>query len=59
MQYSFELMDLHNNGRLSLLLSPVDGNETKRDGGFSFWMNGEKRKTYSYNAVNAAGELVP
>lgn len=59
MQYSFELMDLHNNGRLSLLLSPVDGNETKRDGPFSFWMNGEKRKTYSYNAVNAAGELVP
>lgn len=58
-QYSFELMDLHNNGRLSLLLSPVDGNETKRDGGFSFWMNGEKRKTYSYSAVNAAGELVP
>lgn len=59
MQYSFELMDLHNNGRLSLLLSPVDGNETKRDGTFSFWLNGEKRKTYSYNAVNAAGELVP
>lgn len=58
-QYSFELMDLHNNGRLSLLLSPVDGKETKRDGGFSFWMNGEKRRTYSYNAVNAQGELVP
>lgn len=59
MQYSFELIDLHNNGRLSLLLSPIDGNETKRDGGFSFWMNGEKRKTYSYNAVNANSELVP
>ncbi len=58
-QYSFEFMDLHNNGRWSLLLSPIDGIETKRDGGFSFWLNGEKRKTYSYAAVNAAGELVP
>jgi hypothetical protein len=59
MQYRFEFIDRHNNGRLSLLLSPVDGNETKRDGPFGFWLNGEKRKTYSYNAVNAAGELVP
>ena len=58
-QYSFEFIDLHNNGRLSLLLSPVDGIETKRDGTFSFWLNGEKRNTYSYSAVNAAGELVP
>jgi len=58
-QYSFEFMDLHNNGRWSLLLSPVDGIETKRDGDFSFLLNGEKRKTYSYNAVNANGELVP
>ena len=58
-QYSFEFMDLHNNGRWSLLLSPVDGIETKRDGGFSFMFNGESSKTYSYSAVNAAGELVP
>jgi hypothetical protein len=58
-QYSFEFMDLHNNGRWSLLLSPVDGIETKRDGLFSFLLNGEKRKTYSYSAVNANGELVP
>jgi len=58
-QYSFEFMDLHNDGRWSLLLSPVDGIETKRDGGFSFLLNGEKRKTYSYAAVNANGELVP
>ncbi len=58
-QYSFEFMDLHNNGRWSLLLSPVDGIETKRDGVFSFLLNGEKRKTYSYSAVNANGELVP
>ncbi len=58
-QYSFEFMDLHNNGRWSLLLSPVGGTETKRDGTFSFWLNGEKRNTYSYSAVNAKGELVP
>ncbi len=58
-QYSFEFMDLHNNGRWSLLLSPVDGIETKRDGVFSFLLNGEKRKTYSYDAVNEKGELVP
>jgi len=58
-QYSFEFIDLHNNGRWSLLLSPIDGIETKRDGGFSFMLNGERRKTYSYSAVNAAGELVP
>ena len=58
-QYSFEFIDLHNDGRWSLLLSPVDGVETKRDGGFSFMFNGEKRKTYSYAAVNANGELVP
>jgi hypothetical protein len=58
-QYSFEFIDLHNNGRWSLLLSPVDGVETKRDGGFSFMFNGEKRKTYSYAGVNANGELVP
>jgi len=58
-QYSFEFMDLHNDGRWSLLLSPVDGVETKRDGVFSFFLNGEKRKTYSYSAVNASGELVP
>ena len=58
-QYSFEFMDLHNDGRWSLLLSPVNGVETKRDGVFSFLLNGEKRKTYSYSAVNANGELVP
>ena len=58
-QYSFEFIDLHNNGRWSLLLTPVDGIETKRDGVFSFIFNGEKRKTYSYAAVNANGELVP
>jgi hypothetical protein len=54
--YTFEITNLNNNW--TLLLSPIDGVETKRDGQFSFWLNGEKRKTYSYNSVNAAGELI-
>jgi hypothetical protein len=55
-QYNFEIMNVNDN--LTLLLSPVDGVETRRDGTFSFWLNGEKRKTYSYNSVNSAGELI-
>ena len=55
-QYSYEIINLNNNW--TLLLSPVGGVETRRDGQFSFWLNGEKRKTYSYNSVNAAGELI-
>ncbi len=55
-QYSFEILNLNNNW--TLLLSPADGVETKRDGQFSFWLNGEKRKTYSYNSVNDKGELI-
>jgi hypothetical protein len=55
-QYSFEIINLNNNR--TLLLSPVNGVETRRDGTFSFWLNGEKRRTYSYNAVNEAGELI-
>ena len=55
-QYTFEIVNLNNNW--TLLLSPVDGLETKRDGQFSFWLEGEKRNTYSYNSVNAAGELI-
>ena len=54
--YTFKITNLNNNW--TLLLSPVDGVETKRDGHFSFWLNGEKQKTYSYNSVNAAGELI-
>jgi hypothetical protein len=46
------------NDNWTLLLSPATGVETRRDGQFSFWLNGEKRKTYSYNSVNAAGELI-
>jgi hypothetical protein len=55
-KYSFEIINLNNNW--TLLLSPISRIETKRDGQFSFWLNGEKRKTYSYNSVNSAGELL-
>ena len=55
-QYRFEFW-LHD-GNWALLLSPVDGNETKRDGTFSFWRNGEAQRTYQYVLVNAKGELI-
>lgn len=41
-----------------ILLSPVDGNENKRDGGFSFYRNGEPQRTYQYMRVNANGVLL-
>lgn len=41
-----------------ILLSPVDGNENKRDGGFSFYRNGEPQRTYQYMRVNANGVLI-
>jgi len=41
-----------------ILLSPVDGNENKRDGGFSFYRNGEPQRTYQYMRVNADGVLI-
>lgn len=56
LQYSFEIINLNNNW--TLLLSPVDGNETKRDGTFSFWLNGAKTRSYAYASVNANGELI-
>jgi hypothetical protein len=56
LEYSFEFMDLNNNW--ALLLSPLNGMETKRDGHFTFWLEGQKQKTYTYSAVNAAGEIV-
>jgi hypothetical protein len=55
-QYRFEFW-LHDDN-WALLLSPVDGNETKRDGTFSFWRNGESQRTYQYVLVNAKGELI-
>ena len=55
-QYRFEFW-LHNDN-WALLLSPVDGNENKRDGTFSFWRNGEAQRTYQYVLVNAKGQLI-
>lgn len=48
------------NEKETLLLTPVDGKETRRDGVFSFWLNGEKTKSYSYPSVvkdNTQGQL--
>ena len=55
-QYNFEFW-LHDDN-WALLLSPVDGNENKRDGTFSFWRNGEAQRTYQYVLVNAKGQLI-
>ncbi len=48
-QYRFEFINLNN--ELTLLLTPVDGNETKRDGVFSYWMNGAQTRSYSYASI--------
>ena len=55
-KYNFEFW-LHDDN-WALLLSPVDGNENKRDGTFSFYRNGEPQRTYQYVLVNAKGELI-
>lgn len=55
-QYRFEFWNYDGNWRL--LLSPVDGNENKRDGTFSFYRNGEPQRTYQYMLVNAKGVLI-
>ena len=55
-QYRFEFWRYDDNWRL--LLSPVDGNETKRDGTFSFYRNGEPQRTYQYHLVDASGKLM-
>jgi len=55
-QYTFEFW-LHDDN-WALLLSPTDGNETKRDGTFSFWRNGEAQRIYQYVLVDAKGNLI-
>ena len=55
-QYRFEFWRYDDNWRL--LLSPLAGNETKRDGTFSFWRNGEAQRTYQYHLVDASGKLM-
>jgi hypothetical protein len=55
-QYAFEFWKYDDVWRL--LLSPIDGNETKRDGTFSFMRNGEEQRTYQYQLVDAKGVLI-
>lgn len=55
-QYRFEFWLYDDVWRL--LLSPVDGNENKRDGTFSFYRNGEAQRTYQYMRVNEKGQLI-
>lgn len=55
-QYRFEFWFYDGNWRL--LLSPSDGGETKRDGTFSFYRNGEPQRTYQYQLVDASGRLI-
>ena len=55
-QYTFEFWRYDDNWRL--LLSPTDGSETKRDGTFSFYRNGEPQRTYQYHLVDATGKLM-
>jgi hypothetical protein len=55
-QYRFEFWRYEDNWRL--LLSPANGSETKRDGGFSFYRNGESQRTYQYHLVDAWGKLM-
>jgi hypothetical protein len=55
-QYRFEFWLYDGNWRL--LLSPVDGNETKRDGTFSFYRSGEAQRTYQYHLVDSSGRLI-
>jgi len=55
-QYRFEFWLYDGNWRL--LLSPIDGNETKRDGTFGFYRNGEPQRTYQFQMVDSTGRLV-
>ena len=51
-EYSFEFTTVYD--RLRLVLVPGNGKETKRDGVFNYYVNGEKTKSYLYDAE---GEL--
>ena len=55
-QYRFEFWRYDDNWRL--LLSPVDGSETKRDGTFSFYRDGAPQRTYQYQLVDGSGRLL-
>lgn len=47
-EYSFEYTTIYD--RLRLVLAPSNKKETKRDGGFNYYANGEKTKSYLYDA---------
>jgi hypothetical protein len=47
-QYSLEFTIIYNKQRL--VLSPVNGNETKRDGTFNYYADGKMQKSYLYDA---------
>jgi hypothetical protein len=53
-RYEFWLYD----GNWRLLLSPMDGKETKRDGTFSFYRNGEPQRTNQFQMVDSTGRLI-
>jgi hypothetical protein len=55
-QYRFEFWKYDDIWRL--LLSPVDGNETRRDGTFSFYRDGVAQRTYQFQMVDSRGNLV-
>ena len=50
-QYSFEYATVYD--RLRLVLVPGNEKETKRDGIFNYYVNGEKTKAYLYDAEEA------
>ncbi|MFI5128508.1 MAG: hypothetical protein ACHQFX_00895 [Chitinophagales bacterium] len=50
-EYSFEYTTI--NDRLRLVLVPGNEKETKRDGVFNYYLNGEKTKSYLYDAEGA------
>jgi len=50
-QYSFEYTTVYD--RLRLVLVPGNQKETKRDGIFNYYVNGEKTKSYLYDAEGA------
>lgn len=47
-QYSFEFTIIYNKQRL--VLSPVNENQTKRDGTFNYYADGKMQKSYLYDA---------
>lgn len=49
-QYRFEFTTIYD--RLRLVLTPANAIETKREGGFNYYANGQYQKAYLYDAVS-------